>query len=368
MSAADGTPRRAPRTRTLVASAIGIAVVAGLAGAGIARLTEGDSGSTLTGAAALAATRCPATGIADRVLPSVVTLAVRRGSASSSGSGEVIRDGGYILTNDHVISAAAGGGTIDVLFTNGQSKPATIVGRSILLDLAVVKVEPEQKLPTIALGRSESLLVGQPVVALGAPLGLSGSVTSGIVSALGRNVDVPAAEGKTAILLGAIQTDASINPGNSGGALVDCSGRLVGVNTAIATVPNEAGQAGGGSVGIGFAIPVDLATIVADQLISTGRFTPPYFGAATLPIPAGVAQRSDVPDGLYVLSVTPGGPAAAAGLATGDVITHVDGQATTGPDSIYLITLKKKPGDRVSVQYARNGKTATTTVTLGTQS
>ncbi len=361
MSDNDSKQGARPRTRTLAAAAVAIAVVAGLAGAGIARLADSGNDSALVGLTN--GTTCPATTIADGVLPSVVTLFVHRGTVSGSGSGEIIRAGGYILTNDHVISAAAGGGTIEALFSDGHSESATIVGRSIPLDLAVVKVNSDRK-PVIAVGRSEPLRVGQPVVALGAPLGLYGTVTSGIVSALGRDVPVPLANGQTAVLIGAIQTDAAINPGNSGGALVDCVGRLVGVNTAIATVPNAAGQAGGGSVGIGFAIPVDLATIVADQLISTGRFSPPYFGAATLPTPAGTAPGSDVPKGLYVLSVTAGGPAAAAGLATGDIITHVDGQATTGPDSIYLIILKKKPGDRVSVEYVRDGKNATTTVTL----
>jgi putative serine protease PepD len=348
----------------LVGSAVGIAAVAALVAGLIVHFSDEDTGLSGAVAAAASSTRCPASTIADGVLPSVVTLSVHNGASSGTGSGEIIRDSGYILTNDHVISAGVPGGTIDILFTNGQTERATVVGRVIALDLAVVKVAAPEKLPTIGIGRSEALRVGQPVVALGAPLGLSGTVTSGIVSALGRDVTVPAEGGQQALLIGAIQTDAAINPGNSGGPLVDCAGRLVGVNTAGATVPNAAGVASGGSVGIGFAIPSDLATIVADQLIAHGRFSPPYFGAATLPIPAGVQNSSGAPNGLYVLSVTKGGPAAAAGLATGDVITHVDGQPTTGPDSIYLIILKKKPGDRVSVEYVHAGKAATTTVTL----
>ena len=348
--------------KTLVAAGVGIAVVAG-AVSGIIVHFSADNSSKETGASA---TRCPAISIATSVLPSVVTLSIQSGSSGSSGSGEVIRNSGYILTNDHVISAGVRG-TIDVLFSSGQTYRATVVGRSTELDLAVVKVSAPEKLPTIAFGDSDSLLVGQPVVALGAPLGLDGSVTSGIVSALGRDVTVPADGGQTARLPGAIQTDASINPGNSGGALVDCSGRLVGVNTAIATVPDASGGASSGSVGIGFAIPVDLATVVADQLIDKGSFTPLYTGMSTLPIPASVASRFGVTDGLYIRTLTSGGPAADAGLEQGDVITKIDGKAATTPDSLVLATLTKTNGDKLSIDYLRDGKAGSASLTLTDQ-
>jgi putative serine protease PepD len=344
------------RRRVLIAIAAGIAVVAGLLGGVIAQwLGE----STTPG-------QCPAQNVADAVLPSVVTIKVTAASGAGNGSGEVIRGNGYILTNDHVISAGAVGGTIDVLFTGGQTKRATIVGRAARLDLAVLKVAPPRGLPTIEIGRSEPLRVGQPVVALGAPLGLSGTVTGGIVSALGRDVPVPAEDG-TAILAGAIQTDAAINPGNSGGALVDCAGRLVGVNTAIATVPNASGESGGGSVGIGFAIPVDLATRVADELISHGTFNPPYVGATVTPIPPSIAERFGVPDGLFVQTITPAGPADMAGLRVGDVITAVDNEHATGPDDLFLVTLTKKVGDRVTIDYVRDGRAGRTELTLAAQ-
>jgi putative serine protease PepD len=293
-------------------------------------------------------------------------LSVHGASGSGTGSGEVIRDGGYILTNNHVISNGVNGGTIEVLFSSGESQRASIVGRSVPLDLAVLKVSSSEGLPLIKIGNPDTLRVGQPVVALGAPLGLNGTVTSGIVSALGRQVPVPADNGETAILPGAIQTDAAINPGNSGGALVDCSGSMVGVNTAIATVPNAAGQAGGGSVGIGFAIPSDLAIRVADQLIATGTFEPPSTGVSTLPITPDVAGHFGVDAGLYISEVDPGGPGAAAGLRVGDVITHVDGEAVAHPISLFATVVTKKPGDKVSIEYVRNGETATTTLTLGT--
>jgi len=239
-----------------------------------------------------------------------------------------------------------------------------LVGRSVAWDLAVVKVQDTGDLPVIAIGKSEQLRVGQPVVALGAPLGLSGTVTSGIVSALGRDVSVPVAGGQTARLPGAIQTDASINPGNSGGALVDCDGRLVGINTAIATVPSASGEAGGGSVGIGFAIPVDLAKVVAEQMIDTGRFVPPTTGLTTTLIPPSAADEAHTNEGLFVQAVSPGGPAAQAGLQVGDIIISADGKPTTTPDSLLIATLHKRVGDTLQVEYVRSGKTATATLTL----
>jgi putative serine protease PepD len=356
---------RGPQSRRLspwilAAGAAVIAVVGGVVGGVIVHATTNSSGSGASGAD----TRCPAVAVSDKVLPSVVTLSVSNGAAQGSGSGEIIRTGGYILTNDHVISAGAVGGTIDVLFSSGHTERATLVGRSVAWDLAVVKVQDTGDLPVITIGRSESVRVGQPVVALGAPLGLSGTVTSGIVSALGRDVSVPVSGGETARLPGAIQTDASINPGNSGGALVDCSGRLVGINTAIATVPTASGEAGGGSVGIGFAIPVDLATVVADQLINTGRFVPLATGLVTTPIPRSVADEAHTENGLFVQTVSPGGPAAQAGLRPGDIIISADGKPTSTPDSVLLATLQKRVGDKLRVEYLRSGQTQTATLTL----
>ena len=349
-------------TVIIIAVAAAVLVVVGLVVWGIAG--SSDSGSTTTNASTT--NFCPAKSVADEVLPSVVTLAVQGSGGSGTGSGEIIRSGGYILTNNHVISAAADGGTIQILFSDGQTKPAKLVGRSNELDLAVVQVSDAGDLPVIDIGHSNDLRVGEPVVALGAPLGLDGTVTAGIVSALGRQVPLPADEGSTAILPGAIQTDAAINPGNSGGALVDCDGKLIGINTAIATVPNASGESGGGSVGIGFAIPVDLATTVADQLIANGKFTPPSVGATTLPISQEVAHEFGLSHGaLYVQSVQADGPAAAAGLKAGDVIVKVDGDSVEHPISLFSTVVQKKPGDKVSVDYVRDGTTKSTTITLG---
>jgi putative serine protease PepD len=299
------------------------------------------------------------------VLPSVVTIFTRNGESSGNGSGEIIRNGGYILTNDHVISSAANGGEVSVLYSDGTSVPATIVGRDPATDLAVLKAsDGADGRPVIQIGTSSNVKVGQPVVALGAPIGLTSTVTAGVISALDRYVPVPAGDGVTAHLIDAIQTDAAINPGNSGGALVNCAGDLIGVNSAIATVPNSAGHSGGGSVGLGFAIPVDLADPLADQLISTGHANHPTFGlqAQTIPEVAGQAPAST---GLFVTVVDPGGPAEQAGIRVGDVITKVDGQPAASVAVLEKATLTRQAGDTVSLTYTRDGQSATTDVTLG---
>jgi putative serine protease PepD len=309
---------------------------------------------------------CAAIPVANQVLPSIVTISARRGAAAGTGSGQLIRSGGYVLTNDHVISVAAGsGGAVSVRYTDGRTSDARIVGRDPSTDLAVLKVaDGAGDYPVIQLGSSGSLQVGQPVIALGAPLGLSSTVTSGIVSALDRYVPVPG-DAVTHHLIGAVQTDAAINPGNSGGALVDCAGRLVGVNAAIATVPDASGAGGGGSVGLGFAIPVDLATPIAEQLISTGKPGHPTTGLQVQEIPSAVAKSAGTPTGLFVLGVDAGGPAVQAGLQAGDIITKVDGQAAASSEQIVVATLTRQVGDKLELTYLRSGKSADTTLTLG---
>jgi putative serine protease PepD len=323
--------------------------------------------SAQTSTSASSAVSCPVTSVADRVLPSVVTVAVSGPGGSGTGSGEVIRSDGYILTNNHVIAAAANGGSVTVTFADGTSVPATIVGRDVLTDLAVLKIKPTGNLKVIGLGSSDSVQVGQPVIAIGAPLGLSGTVTSGIVSAMDRTVEVPGDADKSALLVSALQTDAAINPGNSGGALVNCSGDLVGVPTAGATVPNPSGGSSSGSVGLGFAIPVNIAKTISGEIISTGRVTHAYFGIQTLPIPADAAAQAGLKSGLYVGGVVAGGPAAKAGLARGDVITKVNGAAATSNVQLQELTLTKNAGDTVTIDYLRDGASHSATVTLAAQ-
>jgi putative serine protease PepD len=346
----------------------GIVVVGGLAGGLIATASAAPSSSSTTGSASQSsATSCPVTPVADKVLPSVVTISASGADGAGTGSGEVIRTDGYILTNNHVIAIAANGGSVEVLFADGTSVPATIVGRDMLTDLAVLKVDTTHDLQPIALGSSGSLDVGQPVIVVGAPLGLSGSVTSGIVSALDRTIEVPAEGNKNALLVSAVQTDAAINPGNSGGAMVNCAGELVGVPTAGATVPNESGEASGGSIGVGFAIPVDAAKTISDEIIATGRATHSYFGLQTVPVPEAAAAQAGVPAGLFVAGVPAGGPAAKAGIQAGDVITTINGQPATSNVQLQEITLTKQPGDTVELGYTRDGKEKTATVTLAAQ-
>jgi putative serine protease PepD len=305
--------------------------------------------------------------VAQRILPSVVTISARGASGAGTGSGEIIRSDGYILTNNHVIApAAAGGGSLSVLFSDGKSATATLVGRDPLTDLAVIKVN-ETGLPAIPVGQSGSLVVGQPVVVLGAPLGLSSTVTSGIVSALDRTIQVPGENSQAALLINAIQTDAAINPGNSGGSLVNCAGQFVGIPSAGASVPSETGESNGGSIGLGFAIPADLAIPAANEIISTGKVSHAYLGIQATPVASNAARVNGTAEGLIVSGIDPSGPAQAAGLAVGDVITSINGQPAVSTDQIVELTLSKRPGDRIPVSFTRNGTARSTTLTLTAQ-
>jgi putative serine protease PepD len=315
------------------------------------------------GVAGAAAAGCAVTNVATQGLPSVVMISVQAGASSGTGSGEVIRNDGEILTNNHVISAAASGGTIGVLFSDGETADAHLVGRDPQTDLAVIKVNINRKLRVIRFGNSAALSVGQPVVALGAPLGLPNTVTAGIVSSLDRSVQVPSDNGATALLVAAIQTDTAINPGNSGGALVDCNARLIGVPTAGATVPSPTGASSGGSIGIGFAIPSDFAKAVSDEIIQTGTVTHSLFGIQVSPTVSSAGGRAS--SGLLVVAVAPGGPSAVAGVQSGDLITEINGKPATSAEQLQALTLTRKPGDTVKLTLEREGSRLSVTVTLG---
>ena len=342
----------------MLASGLAI-VLGGLIGGGIVAAVRDQPDITSVG--------CATTTVAEHGLPSVVTIQVAAGSASGSGSGVVIRPDGYIVTNNHVISAAANGGSINVLFSDGGEFPARLVGRDVLTDLAVLKVDRNAQLPAMAWGASSQLRVGQPVVALGAPLGLSSTVTSGIVSALDRSVNVPADNSRTALLVAAIQTDAAINPGNSGGALVDCARKLMGIPTAGATVPNPQGGTSAGNIGIGFAIPSEFARTLSDELIAQGSVTHASFGVGIATISQVAARRAGTTAGLLVVATTPGGPSDAAGIRAGDIITALDGVQTTSAEQLQALTLTRRPGDVVQVSVERAGVEHTEAVTLGRQ-
>jgi putative serine protease PepD len=340
----------------IVIVGIAVALVAGwlsFHNNGLAASSSGDLGA------------CDAAAIARDVLPSIVTVETSTSAGAGNGSGQVVRTDGYVLTNYHVVgSAAAAGATggVAVRYTDGSRSPATIVGIDPTTDLAVIKADDRAaNRPVIRIGSSGDLVVGQPVVALGAPLGLTSTVTHGIVSALDRYLPLDVGGGQTAHLVDAVQTDASINPGNSGGALVDCAGRLVGVNSAIITAPNSAGQAGGGSIGLGFAIPVDLAEPLAEQLITTGQANHPTFGLQAVPIvgPSGGSTA------LFVTVVDPGGPAEQAGIQVGDKLTVVDGRPARNVSQLEKIALLRNAGDSVPVTIVRNGAPTETAIVLG---
>jgi putative serine protease PepD len=290
--------------------------------------------------------------------PSVVTISVQGRGSSGVGSGVVVDAAGHILTNNHVVDGAAQSGGITVTFANGTTAPATIVGTSASSDLAVIKVEGVADLVPATFGESQSLEVGQAVVAAGAPLGLTESVTSGIVSNTARPVRSGSGDG--AVYL-AVQTDAAINPGNSGGPLVDLNGAVVGINSSIATTGGSAGQSG--SIGIGFAIPSDVAVRVAGEITANGESADSALDVTL----AGSDSTDTTSTGVTLQAVTEGGAAAAAGLQAGDVITKINDFETTSSDGLIAAIRFYAPGTEVAVTYLRNGSPKTVTVTLGTR-
>ena len=281
--------------------------------------------------------------IAQAVLPSVVAIEVRTATGSGTGSGFVLRDDGYLLTNNHVVDAAADGGEIVVVFADGSEEDAELVGRTSEYDLAVIKVDREGLTPLV-LGNSDEVVVGEPVVAIGAPLGLASTVTTGIVSALNR--PVTAGDPQAPAFINAIQTDAAINPGNSGGPLVNIRGEVIGINSAIAQAPG-ATQQSAGSIGLGFAIPSEQARRTAEQLIETGHATYPVIGALldVRYVGEGVQVSAEAQDGTPPL--TPDGPADRAGIEPGDVILAIDGRPVTAADELIVAIRAKAPGDAV---------------------
>ena len=359
-----GGPAPTPPSRWRGAAAIAAlaAVIGGLAGAGATVLAmRADSAGALldsdarlgTGTiAARAPGQNPVAAVAEKLLPSVVSIQVRGLSGSGSGSGVVIRSDGYILTNNHVV---AGASELEVLLANGRKVSAQVVGLDPLTDLAVIKTAVPN-LPPATLGDSRTLKVGDTVVAIGSPLGLSGTVTSGIVSALSRQVGAGGGGAAGGTVFNAIQTDAAINPGNSGGALVDLAGTVIGINSAIATA------GGGGSIGLGFAIPINEARDVAEQIIRTGRASHPYLGVANF---VAVRELDDGEgEGVLVREIPPGSPAAVAGLQPGDIIVRFDGKAVTSSDDLVLAIRENEIGDTVTIEYVRSGSRRTTKAVL----
>jgi putative serine protease PepD len=292
-------------------------------------------------------------GLAARVLPSVVSIETTSADGGATGSGFVIDANGYLLTNNHVV---AGSLTIKVLLNDGREFAARILGRDESYDLAVLKIEASG-LKALQLGDSEKVQVGDPVIAIGSPLGLSGTVTQGIISAKNRPVTAGDDESDSATsFISALQTDAAINPGNSGGPLVDATGAVIGVNSAIASL----GSSGSGSIGLGFAIPINQARKTADQLIKNGKATYPVIGVAIdmnyNGVGALIAKSAS--------AILPGGPAAKAGLRAGDLITEIDGKKINAPEELIVEVRTHNVGDEVTITYIRGTKTNTAKLIL----
>lgn len=359
-------PPRKPRRGLAAAAVAGILLLGAGAGAGGAKLwtaaNDEPSGNGAPTTSAVVDNGKPVVAegtvasVAAKVLPSVVKIEVTGQEGSGSGSGIVLSSDGEILTNHHVVEMAETGGKMTVIFNDGSRAPATIVGTDALTDSALIKAENVKDLTPAGLGKSANLVVGQDVVAIGAPFGLNATVTSGIVSALERPVNVGTTSTGNATTYPAIQTDAAINPGNSGGPLVDMSGNVIGINSSIRTASDTSSAAG--SIGLGFAIPIDELLPIVQQM-RDGE-TPTH---ARLGIEVGSAQ-SGTTLGAPVNKVNPGSTAAKAGLRQGDVITKVDDRLVDGADSLIATVRSYRPGDKVKMTWQRNGKEQSATLTL----
>jgi putative serine protease PepD len=353
-------------------------VGAGTGGAAIALALDDDAPSNdnvatsfdAPAASSSSSDDAPAEGlarVADAVLPSVVSITIDEGGATAQGSGVIISEDGRILTNNHVVEAAASGGDLRVTFSNGDTADASIVGRDPATDLAVIQAEDVSGLRPATFGNSADLHVGDTVLAIGSPLGLNGSVTSGIVSAVNRSITLGgSSQGspfenqsapQTTASINAIQTDAAINPGNSGGALINADGQVIGINTAIASASGGSLGSQSGNIGVGFAIPIDDARDVAEQLISNGEVEHAYLGVEIADADTG---------GALVGGVESGSPADDAGLQQGDVITKVDDTDITNSAALTASIRGHEPGDQVTITYTRSGDEHTTDVRLAT--
>ncbi len=362
--------RRGPRGTLLIALFAVVGLLAGGLGSGLTLYLAGQRGADQAGGpvslgqAPEGSEQRPkgsVAWVADRLLPSVVSIKVTRGNQVGTGSGFVI-EGGYILTNHHVVAPAKDGAALGVTFHNGKKAPATIVGSNPTYDIAVLEPQGVSNLNPAPLGNSDNLVVGDRVVAIGSPLRLAGTVTAGIVSALDRTV-VAGGQGGQASYINAIQTDAPINPGNSGGPLVNMRGKVVGVNAAIATLGGPfSGKSG--SIGVGFAIPINKARQVAEQIINKGYSTHPIIGAYVDLSYQGRGARisTQTPNGDPVIS--PNGPADRAGLRPGDVIVSFNGERVRSGQELIVAIRSHQVGDTVRLTYRRGSQKHTVTLRL----
>ena len=410
-------PSRTGVTVGVVAAIAAAALVGGVSGAGVAfwatTLNPG-SNAPVAGPATITVNDADdanlITAVAATASPSVVTISVSSESAGGTGSGVIISEDGYILTNAHVVTldGAAADPSVRVQTDDGRLLDATIVGVDPIYDLAVIKVEGAEDFQAATFGDSSTLNVGDTAIAIGAPLGLAGTVTNGIVSALNRSITVASSavpepqapqeeipepqdpnqgpfdfwnfdmgegpdgeqlpqqpqQGTSTISLSVIQTDAAINPGNSGGALLNSDGEVIGINVAIATADSGSGQAG--SIGVGFAIPSSVAERVASELIADGAATHGLLGAQVADVSADEAQVDATVAGASIVELVPGGAAEAAGLKVGDIVTAIDGLPVTNRTDLTAQVRALPAGAETTITYVRGDRSATTDVTLGT--
>ncbi|GES30794.1 trypsin-like peptidase domain-containing protein [Streptomyces angustmyceticus] len=373
-----GGPVPKRRNGGLIAAVLVAALVAGGIGGGIGFWAAGqnDSASTTVSASgdpgALNRKPTSVSGIAQKALPSVVTIEAQGATGEGgTGTGFIYDKQGHILTNNHVVASAADGGKLTATFSNGKKYDAEVVGHAQGYDVAVIKLKNASgaQLNPLPLGKSSNVQVGDATIAIGAPFGLSGTVTTGIISAKDRPVASSDGGGTSASYMSALQTDASINPGNSGGPLMDAAGNVIGINSAIQSAGNGGGLGGesqqSGSIGLGFAIPIDQARRVAQDLIRTGKPVYPQIGVQ-------VGMR-DTGNGATIArtgnngsdAVTPNGPADKAGLKPGDTITKLDDTVVDSGPTLISEIWQHKPGDQVTLTYKRGGKEHTAHVTLG---
>jgi putative serine protease PepD len=340
--------------------AIAMALIAGVVGSVVGRTSASLDTKTNLVSTKSTIERKPDSiaGIAARVSPSVVSIEVKTGSSGGTGSGFFLDSSGHILTNNHVISlAATSGASIKVKLANGKNYDAKLVGRDVSYDLAVIKIAVTDA-PALQLGDSDEVQVGDGVIAIGSPLGLTGTVTSGIISAKNRPVTSGGGTRESSFI-NALQTDAAINPGNSGGPLVDLSGAVIGINSAIATTGSGFGGQSG-SIGLGFAIPINQARKTADQLIKNGSSTYPIMGVSLDTRYTGVGAK--IPDD--VGSVSPGGPADRAGIKPGDIIIAIDGKAVDTADEAIINVRSHNVGDKIKIKLQRQGVTKEVSLVL----
>ncbi|MCH7232454.1 trypsin-like peptidase domain-containing protein [Glycomyces sp. L485] len=291
-------------------------------------------------------------GVVASIMPSVVTVLT---SGGGNGSGFIVSEDGYIMTNHHVVvgSGSEPAQELNVLFNDGDLAVAEVIGSDPDSDVAVLKIDGDDH-PAMVLADSDQMAVGDPVLAIGAPLGLSSTVTEGIVSAVDRPVLTQNSSGEVESVMAAIQTDAAINPGNSGGPLTDFGGQVIGINTAIASTAAEGEQAG--SIGIGFAIPINQAKRIADEIVATGSASQTVIGAELGESTLGV--------GVTLTRILPDSPAAAAGLQDGDVLTSFNGKTITENTELVALIRKLAPGTTVTIVYERDGQESSAQVTL----